>query len=684
MPFILLKLLTFTAQWSTSFDLKFSPSQQAAIDLAKTETVLSILTNNVTTTTHTNTPTKTPTTNARSPTPFRVPKSQPQPRLMVSPLKLSSVVYSPLMSIGGAHTSRDGNSRPFIARTPAPSTPDLKSFRSSSTPDLKSLNSSSNLIINTETPTTPSGLTLAVPGFSVTTITTGISPAITPTRRVPSPPGPPPSFSDAEDENLRRDIRELEQINDRLRTELVEERDKLFDATDQIARQQVIHEKLLADIALLQQQQVKEKREMRKRNRPIQLMLLRYLVDSLRREGGLSDYAIEQVENMVHLPNSPPRLVKYLCEGILHRVAVRNTTYKYRIQGMLDFDEYIDEDIFFEGSSSLKSLDALRNDPVDLEAREILLVNAQSDLELLTFVEQLRYDMRSVSDLKKAYAYLSQAVDQRMGRVSERAHNGTNEHITRLKQEIGSNVIHIGLVRRGTSRHRSILFKFLCDELRSDRLPLKCRLVQGEGSDHAWNVVVRDNQMFIVDLMEMPGVLFPEGSCEADDYKRGSFTGKPSTAPFVRGWLRPLDVNRDLMEKVEIGSGGYGKVYSVTVAHHEHVVQLAMKVVELSMMTQKERDKAAEELDLLRYMKHRHVISLRYGCIVNMQMYMFMDLMDLNFHDFIHNNTDAGPYFEREMIFTLLGTARGIYYLHIKNLIHRDIKPAVSIHLQSY
>ncbi|KAL0479062.1 hypothetical protein AKO1_007888 [Acrasis kona] len=575
----------------------------------------------------------------------------------------------------------------------------LKTFRSS--PNISIPNNANsptaktaNILPSNSYVTPSSGNTLKPPGislltplnFSVTTIPsttlhTGSMTTRNPvTMKVPKPPGPMPITGAEED--LRRELKEYKQLNDTYKLKLIDQKDRLYEASDRLKLQTAALEKTTTELTSIKKERDQELKQWRKHNRPVQLLLIGYLLDSLKRDGGLSEHAILQVENMMRHKNNgrgPPRIVKYLCECILHRVAVRNHTYKYRIQGMLDFDEHIDEDIFYEGNMSYKSLEQLKSDRTRYDQNDVtLVVDPESDLELLTFVEGLRYDMRSMTDLKKAYLHLSVAVDQRMGRAADKLYLETPQHIQQLQQQLDTNVLYMGFLRRGTSRHRALLFKFLCDELRSDRLPLKCRLVQGSrGTNHAWNVVVNnDGQMLIVDLIELPGVMFPEGSHEADDYKRARFTNTPCTDPFVRGWLRPLNVESDLQDKQEIGSGGYGKVYKVTLSGFNPPVQLALKVVQMGTMLQQERDKAAEELDLLRYMRHKNVIALRYGCIHKLDMYMFMDLMDSNLHDFIHNNIDHGSYFERECIYALLGSARGIAYLHGKNLIHRDIKPA--------
>ncbi len=102
-------------------------------------------------------------------------------------------------------------------------------------------------------------------------------------------------------------------------------------------------------------------------------------------------------------------------------------------------------------------------------------------------------------------------------------------------------------LRMGVCRHRSILFKYLCDHMRrfpkqwalapasaasptSVRGAVPCQLVRGvqsaaDGSaaateNHAWNVVQIDDASYVVDVMQRPGELLPVDSKEAQAYQR--------------------------------------------------------------------------------------------------------------------------------------------------------------------
>ncbi len=104
-------------------------------------------------------------------------------------------------------------------------------------------------------------------------------------------------------------------------------------------------------------------------------------------------------------------------------------------------------------------------------------------------------------------------------------------------------------LRLGVCRHRSILYKYLCDHMhrfpeqwgltaasQSDgsgvvRGAIPCQLVRGvqsdvaaDGSDlaqnHMWNVVRLGSELFVVDVMQRPGQLLVAESKQAQEYQR--------------------------------------------------------------------------------------------------------------------------------------------------------------------
>lgn len=76
-----------------------------------------------------------------------------------------------------------------------------------------------------------------------------------------------------------------------------------------------------------------------------------------------------------------------------------------------------------------------------------------------------------------------------------------------VKNALNKNIVPLGCVTHGLCRHRSLLYKYLCDQL-----DIPCRLVRGTFQDegHSWNIVYLANQYYIVDIMHDPTQLYPE------------------------------------------------------------------------------------------------------------------------------------------------------------------------------
>uniref|UniRef100_A0A8B9JKB2 EDR1/CTR1/ARMC3-like peptidase-like domain-containing protein n=1 Tax=Astyanax mexicanus TaxID=7994 RepID=A0A8B9JKB2_ASTMX len=96
-------------------------------------------------------------------------------------------------------------------------------------------------------------------------------------------------------------------------------------------------------------------------------------------------------------------------------------------------------------------------------------------------------------------------------------------HISELKFELQSNIIPIGMIKKGTYYHRALLFKAL-----ADRIGVNCSLVRGD-YNRTWNEVLLSSprktgfypqpQCYIVDLMHEPGNLMKCGTPAAIQYQ---------------------------------------------------------------------------------------------------------------------------------------------------------------------
>uniref|UniRef100_A0A3B4XKY5 Armadillo repeat containing 3 n=1 Tax=Seriola lalandi dorsalis TaxID=1841481 RepID=A0A3B4XKY5_SERLL len=151
------------------------------------------------------------------------------------------------------------------------------------------------------------------------------------------------------------------------------------------------------------------------------------------------------------------------------------------------------------------------------------------DVSLQVLVIEAKKSILRMNDEQEKYAALA-LVSEAMGGAVEREKLHKFSwvlHLSQLKFQLQSNVIPMGLIRRGIYRHRALLFKFQC---LADCIGMSSTLVRGE-YDRAWNEVLvfsgnpsgngRYSQpaRFIVDLMHQPGSLLATNTPAAVKYQ---------------------------------------------------------------------------------------------------------------------------------------------------------------------
>uniref|UniRef100_A0A8C8YK56 Armadillo repeat containing 3 n=1 Tax=Prolemur simus TaxID=1328070 RepID=A0A8C8YK56_PROSS len=150
------------------------------------------------------------------------------------------------------------------------------------------------------------------------------------------------------------------------------------------------------------------------------------------------------------------------------------------------------------------------------------------DPNFCMYVYEVTKSILPITNIKEQIEVLAKYVAEKMGgKISkEKLPDFSWElHISELKFQLKSNVIPIGLIKKGIFYHRALLFKAL-----ADRIGLGCSLVRGEYG-RAWNEVTLMHErkgllgglsppdVYIVDLMFHPGGLMKLRSRDADLYR---------------------------------------------------------------------------------------------------------------------------------------------------------------------
>jgi len=190
---------------------------------------------------------------------------------------------------------------------------------------------------------------------------------------------------------------------------------------------------------------------------------------------------------------------------------------KYMYSGILDEGDKLNNGFFdpgrcnFRKDYSVDLNDYINNNKLDSKKREIILLDKEEDSRLqmhVKFISSMNKHVESKFKLAKLISlYIANVMTHKTNRKESK------KHIQKVVKTNKTNVIKLGDVRYGTCRHKSLLYKYLCDEI-----GLKCSLIRGniyrpeerkkEGTGkHIWNIVKIKNRSYIVDVRNYPGKL---------------------------------------------------------------------------------------------------------------------------------------------------------------------------------
>ncbi len=403
--------------------------------------------------------------------------------------------------------------------------------------------------------------------------------------------------------------------------------------------------------------------------------------------------------------------------GHLARVTFENMinnipTLKYYVKNILDFDDLLSNNtdsknlfIFYDGGrgATLGTVQYMSGKTRKNE-REVIVIDALPRARycgLANHLQQVKAHLNGVQDIKDRIECVANYVCNAMGgpRVNL---NTVKRHIESLRSSnkfdtlVGE--VLLGTIQLGVCRHRSILFKWLCDH-REINIPT--RLVQGNlsGGGHAWNVCLVNEIYYLVDVMnfsyatknQYSSALLDLETDVANAYKRTGGTLGGESVQAVEGQI----TNKNDLEgwsdrKNFLGRGAFGEVLKVTINKRGLTKIFALK--EMAENNNTTINGHMKEVRILKSVYHRNIIKYKahfegetVGRNPKPALYIVLEYADGgSLQDLINDNAN-GLIDTMKLCFLLHHVTLGMSYLHQlgmkqggreRRIIHRDLKPA--------
>ncbi|KAK3244563.1 hypothetical protein CYMTET_30138 [Cymbomonas tetramitiformis] len=363
----------------------------------------------------------------------------------------------------------------------------------------------------------------------------------------------------------------------------------------------------------------------------------------------------------------------------------------------------------------LTPLEELKKEAVDQD-REKILVNLVDDKPLHEFLEKQVSDTRSLGSLEEKVKRISENVDRRLsGNRSSNISllnikNETDKHIHRLKNCENSNVIKLGSLEYGLCRHRSLLFKVVCDYLGE----IKCRLIRGDfvyGKDrrpqaHCWNVVLLPGGEEygttverVCDVMHSPGQILDVR--DSEDYHkryqriaydenfsqiaRGAGLSSIPVAQLPDWYISPQKLVACLInhpqgeELPKLGDGSFGIVYKAEYNQETVAVKVPKEEAGRIAISQ-----FRNEWKSLVTLKHENIVTFKGACDDPKNEFMVTEHMKggdlfakLHPKGQSANHSEVIKLSPKEFCSRLriaFQIAKGMNHLHQMGMIHGDLK----------
>ncbi|KAK2632493.1 hypothetical protein EUGRSUZ_L01483 [Eucalyptus grandis] len=222
-------------------------------------------------------------------------------------------------------------------------------------------------------------------------------------------------------------------------------------------------------------------------------------------------------------------------------VSAETQSVRYWEYNVIDYEEKV-VDGFYDAygistdsrlQGKMPSLIDLETDP-GISGFEAIIVDHRIDLaleELMQIAHRIGLDCPA-TEITILVQRLAELVTGHMGGQVEDANIMCARWVkrtTELRTSLQTNVLTIGSINVGLSRHRALLFKVLADSIN-----LPCRLVKGGHYTGVQNDAVNlikldDEREYLVNLMAAPGTLIPAGFCSEKDDK--PYNGEISKLP---------------------------------------------------------------------------------------------------------------------------------------------------------
>jgi hypothetical protein len=227
---------------------------------------------------------------------------------------------------------------------------------------------------------------------------------------------------------------------------------------------------------------------------------------------------------------SRSKAVKKYASETLSRILNSNLPAKLWLRGILDASDRVEPQFYDVGKYDkwlpLQELKASKPNPF---RPEILLWDPETDPVAARWIKEAMAGVAEcTSEVLEQVSWLAKYVAKQMGGAMEPDvyfDFDFGMESRKLKRQAGSNVLALGNIKNGGTRHRALLLKILCDYCDVDCSMNRGPFRRGAHAFHSWNnVKTENNETFIVDVVFSPGSVYLESSQESLQYQcKGEF-----------------------------------------------------------------------------------------------------------------------------------------------------------------